>query len=309
MQHPGLGKDKDKDVFKKIEQLTRDLVGANELELEIPHDEDLVLVKMQRMRLPLESFGTGIHHLVILCAALAMHDKCAVCIEEPEIHMHPDLQRKFVRFITTQTSNQYFISTHSNVWIDSGPDIGVYHVRHDGNRTLVEQTAATANARTILTDMGYKASDLLQCNGIVWVEGPSDRVYLKKWLSLAAPELVEGIHYSVTFYGGKVLAHFSGTDDPVDDLVTVLRINRHAVIMMDRDGDNETATLNANKKRIAEELGSDSCWVTAGREVENYLRPELISSVLTQKYNAPVTVTFDKNGLIVVEKRCQFFRG
>ena len=119
--------------------------------------------------------------------------------------------------------------------------------------------------------MGYKASDLLQANGIIWVEGPSDRIYLNKWLGLVAPDLKEGIHYSVAFYGGKVLSHFSGEDDPVADLVQVLRINRNAMWMMDRDGDDETAKLNAHKGRIIEELGNDSCWVTKGREVENYL--------------------------------------
>lgn len=29
-----------------------------------------------------------------------------------------------------------------------------------------------------LDDLGVKASDLLQANGIIWVEGPSDRAYI-----------------------------------------------------------------------------------------------------------------------------------
>ena len=31
----------------------------------------------------------------------------------------------------------------------------------------------------ILDDLEARASDLLQANGIVWVEGPSDRIYFK----------------------------------------------------------------------------------------------------------------------------------
>src|SRR5262245_9835315 len=106
------------------------------------------------------------------------------------------------------------------------------------------------------------AQGLLQANGIIWVEGPSDRVYLNRWLGFVAPNLVEGIHYSIAFYGGKLLAHLSCEDDPVADLFRVLRINRHALLMVDRDGDNEAAQLNQSKERILDELGPDSCWVT-----------------------------------------------
>ena len=32
----------------------------------------------------------------------------------------------------------------------------------------------------VLDDLGAKASDIFQSNGIIWVEGPSDRIYIKK---------------------------------------------------------------------------------------------------------------------------------
>ena len=80
--------------------------------------------------------------------------------------------------------------------------MNVYHVRFDGVRTLVTPATTTAQSAEALADMGYKASDLLQSNGVVWVEGPSDRVYLTKWLSILAPEFVEGIHYAIMYYGG-----------------------------------------------------------------------------------------------------------
>ncbi len=143
--------------------------------------------------------------------------------------------------------------------------------------------------------MGYKANDLLQANGIIWVEGPSNRVYLNRWLNIVAPDLVEGIHYAIAFYGGKVLAHFTCTDDPVEDLVQVLRFNRHAAVMMDRDGDSDTAKLNKNKERIAGELSEGFCWVTKGREVENYLPQRLLADYLAQRYSKSLPVRFSRN--------------
>lgn len=218
-----------------------------------------------------------------------------VTVEEPEIHLHPELQRKFIRFLATETDNTYFLTTHSNAFLDTLPDVNVYHVDYDGRTSSVRWVQTPAAAREILTDMGYKASDLLQANGVVWVEGPSDRVFLNRWLNLVAPELVEGIHYSIAFYGGKVLSHFSAADDPVEDLVQVLRINRNAVVVMDRDGDDETARLNRSKARIQSELHSDACWVTQGREVENYLSEELIRRSLATDYETVNRVEFGMN--------------
>ncbi len=222
MQHPRIGDEDQREVFDDIQDFVCDLVAEPGLLLEVPPSEDAVYVSMHGKRLPLESYGTGLHQLVILCAALAMHDDHIVCIEEPEIHIHPELQRKFLRFIAEETNHRYFITTHSNVFLDAQPDVAIYHVTHDGTKSTMARVDASSRARDVLADLGYKASDLLQANCVIWVEGPSDRVYLNKWLSLAAPELVEGIHYSITFYGGKVLGHFTASDDPAEDLVEVL---------------------------------------------------------------------------------------
>lgn len=294
MQHPTVGNDREQRVFDRIQDFVRDLLREPDLVMEVPPSEDAIILTL-RNRLYLQSYGTGVHQLVILCAALAMHENYIVCIEEPEIHMHPELQRRFIRFIAEETNNRYFITTHSNVFLDLLPDVALYHVTHDGEKSKVTRVEATPAARNVLADLGYKASDLLQANCVIWVEGPSDRVYLNKWLSLIAPELIETVHYAVMYYGGKVLAHFTAVDDPEDDLVQVLRINRYAIFLMDRDAVKDGGKLNATKERILKELGEEQCWVTDGREIENYLRPELIDRYLTATCGQEVNIKFTSN--------------
>ena len=292
MQRPKIGNESENEIFNRIQSFVRDLLSEPDLLMDMPTSEEVIAIRVHGNRLPLQSYGTGVHQLVILCAALAMHENYIVCIEEPEIHMHPELQRKFLRFIAENTNNTYFITTHSNVFLDFLPDVALYHVTHDGVKSTVTHVEATPAARNVLADLGYKASDLLQANCVVWVEGPSDRIYFNKWLSLVAPDLIETVHYAVMYYGGKVLAHFTAADEPEDDLVQVLRINRHAIFRLDRDDVKDGGKLNATKERIIEELGEEQCWVTEGREIENYLRPELIDRCLTDKCGQTVNIEF-----------------
>lgn len=293
MQHPAVGHEDQRETFREIQRLVSVLLDEPDLSLEIPGTEDVIYVNRQNVRLPLASFGTGLHELIILCVVLAFHKNSIVCIEEPEIHLHPELQRKFLHFIAEHTDNRYFITTHSNVFLDARQDVAIYHVTHDGTKSTVKRVEASPHAREVLTDLGFKASDLLQANCVVWVEGPSDRVYLNKWLSLLDPDLLEGIHYSVAFYGGKVLAHFAAADDPADDLVEVLRINRHAFLIMDKDNVCPDGSLNETKERVKAEIGEDHCWVTKGREIENYLSSALVQRFLATQCAQAATVTFD----------------
>lgn len=53
----------------------------------------------------------------------------------------------------------------------------------------------------IKSRIGVKASDLLQSNCVIWVEGPSDRIYIKKWIELFdGHNLEEGLDYQFIYY-------------------------------------------------------------------------------------------------------------
>jgi hypothetical protein len=50
------------------------------------------------------------------------------------------------------------------------------------------------------------------------------------------------------------------------------------------DGDSPGATLREYKQRVGTELGADKCWITEGREIENYLPPTLLGRYLSGRY-------------------------
>ncbi|MCW3106003.1 MAG: hypothetical protein JWQ09_509 [Segetibacter sp.] len=299
MKNADLGEDENKNKLLLIEEIAREMIGVENLTIEVPHTKDKMLITIDNVRLPLENFGTGIHEIILLCSALIVHQNHLVCLEEPEIHLHPELQRKFLKFLS-QTNNQYFITTHSNVFLDyANSDVSIYHFRHDGISTKINRCIADSHTKGIVEDLGFKQSDLLQSNGIIWVEGPSDRAYLNKWISLINPNLKEGIDYTIMFYGGKLLSHFTCLFDFVkDEFIYLLRINKNAYIIMDRDG--LSGKINETKTRISKEIGEGHFWVTQGREIENYLSKNIINKWLFSKGQKPINEQLSTNDKIEI---------
>jgi hypothetical protein len=149
----------------------------------------------------------------------------------------------------------------------------------------VERVTSDRHRSAICEDLGYHPSDLLQANCVIWVEGPSDRIYLNYWLQALASEFIEGIHYSIMFYGGRLASHLCGSDIEVmlDDFISLRRLNRRGVIVIDSDKNSSNADLNETKLRLMKEFneGPGHAWVTAGREIENYLPVDQVKTAIS----------------------------
>lgn len=105
--------------------------------------------------------------------------------EELENNLHSSLQRRLLKYIEELANNgaTFFLTTHSNVTLDvfQNTDItNVIHIVKDYDEVKVLNITNKIQKNSILNDLGVKASDLLQSNGIIWVEGPSDKVYINK---------------------------------------------------------------------------------------------------------------------------------
>lgn len=271
---------------------------------------EILFEDANKNRIALSNMGSGIKTVLLVLLNLIARPEYEneskntyiFAFEELENNLHPSLQRRLYNYIieySKKHSAYFFITTHSNIVIDifgANEHAQIIHVENDGVRSKTTTVLSNEGTKRILHDLGIKASDLLQCNGVIWVEGPSDRNYINKWLELLAPDLKEGLHYSIMFYGGRLLSNLSFDSESFNkEVIPLLKINRNAFVIIDRDGKITSPKLNETKRRINQEIGDDHCWITEGREIENYLSEEVVTNWLLGRHGTNVQFVNDKN--------------
>lgn len=257
---------------------------------------EIYLEEEHKGRIPLSQSGSGLKTVmsVLACLILVPHlenkslDQYIFGFEELENNIHPALLRRLNDYIYNASLEHdfiYFLTTHSNVLIDQfskQSDAQIVHIKNDGQASKCSTASTYIENNGILDDLDVRASDILQANGVIWVEGPSDRIYLNRWVDLWSDgHLKEGTHYQIIFYGGRLLSHLTA-ENPynVQDGISILKANRNAIILIDSDKRNQQSRINDTKQRIKKEFDDlDAfCWITKGKEIENYIPVDAVNS-------------------------------
>lgn len=291
-------------------------------------------------RVSLSKCGSGLKTVLLVLLNLYAYEqiendrgsKRIFIFEELENNLHPALQRRLFSFLHNYvTRNGYFafITTHSNVVIDQYSfynNASLYSIRKDDERIVMEEVKSIFQKRNVLDELDIRASDLLQTNAIIWVEGPSDRVYINKLLSFYSEgNIQEGIQYQFLYYGGRLLSHYSASEDDISNLLSIIKVNRNSIIVIDSDKKNKQQAINNTKKRIKEEFDNMQlfCWITRGREIENYIPIEALKAyfgnndipsfgqfddfaIYAEKVNAGSGKAFERNKVAFAEKIIQY---
>ncbi|MEM6381302.1 MAG: AAA family ATPase [Pseudomonadota bacterium] len=269
---------------------------------------EIYLTEASKGDVPLSQSGSSLKSVFIILAMLRLvpridntdWSKTIFVVEEPENNLHPALLRRLLEFLARQRDEKSFslvITTHSPIcidWASGRNDTQLIHVRHKAGQSSCHRALGYKAKRDVLDDLDIRASDILQANCVLWVEGPTDRLYLRRWIDLISNgTLKESVHYTIMFYGGRLLSHLDALPpDETDELISLISINRNAAILLDSDRRPNTNAsrrprprLNDTKQRMVGEIEAIGgfAWVTAGREVENYIPAVVLQRIEDQE--------------------------
>ena len=252
-------------------------------------------------KIPISSSGSGLRTILLVLIKLFLETRenendvlenslnnTVFIFEELENNLHPAIQRNLFEFLyqwSKENNSQIFLTTHSTVPINmfSGRDnVTLTHIKKENNRIITNSALSFIENEDILMSLGVRASDILQSNAVIWVEGPSDRIYINKWIELYSKgTLKENIHYQILFYGGRLLSHLTGKVDESNELIQLFRANLHSIIVIDSDKTDSKKRINQTKLRIKKEFMQNQAivWITQGKEIENYLSRNIFNKV------------------------------
>lgn len=269
----------------------------------IPHiKSDVLFVKIgTEKEYPIYNLGDGIQSLIILTFPLFKYkgENLLFFIEEPELYLHPGMQRKFLEIITHEKFDgyQYFLTTHSNHFLDMTLDMDKMSI-YSFNKELEDADSREKNATFIIENvsneddnvlkmLGVKNSAVFLSNCTIWVEGITDRYYIRHFLNLyqetlnKAPVYKEDIHYSFVEYSGNNITHWSFLDEnDNEDEETFKSINESRVcgtlfLITDKDSKKK----ETRQSKLAQALG-ERYYCLECREIENVLTATTLKKVI-----------------------------
>lgn len=301
LQHFLLGQPEDRELVKHYEKLLGEEFFDGETITLIPEiKRDVVSIKIgNEKQFPIFDLGDGLQQVIIITSAIYLVEKPSLFfIEEPEAGLHPGLLKRLIDFLIKHTKHQYFLTTHSNHLLDLYHNydcVTLHKITKKLNQSDVNfEITDCANDRTILSELGVSPSSVYLSNSTIWVEGITDRLYLRCFMQkyiesqcnaekLKLQRYLENYHYSFVEYQGGTLGHWNFDDDNVDggDVGGLCAVKLCANAFLIADGDIKS---KGNRLDTLMSQLSDKLYVTKGKELENMLPDVIVKKVADEVF-------------------------
>ena len=270
---------KDK-ILEYSEETGADKGGMPDFDAEISEQEMLfalrMIVKKSGLKLPIKNNGLGYNNLLFIALILAkiqmersasMGDNAKIfpimAIEEPEAHLHPSMQFKFLQFIEKnlnehKQARQVFITSHST-HITSAVDLdsiiclyedvnGIRRVGYPGSVFLDDKDDQDSKIY-VKRFLDATKSNMLFANRLIFVEGISEQLLFPCFAAyLDKEEHLLNEHVCIVNVDSRTFKHFLKIFEYHPD-EKPFAINKKVVCITDADPVKKKKEPEGNNRR------------------------------------------------------------
>lgn len=192
----------------------------------------LIVKNETGIRLPITQNGLGYNNLIYMSLLLSKMQKNAsgnylgsnaktfsiLAIEEPEAHLHPNMQYKFLKFLKTHQKgkvNQVFVTSHSpniTAAVDLKNIIILYKYNNKisisyPGKVFKNNKEDKKSKNYVQRFLDVTKADMFFAESLILVEGISEQLLIPEFAKRLGTDLTD-LHVSVINIGGKYFEHF-----------------------------------------------------------------------------------------------------
>jgi predicted ATP-dependent endonuclease of OLD family len=237
----------------------------------------------------LSNTSSGLQELAVLVTKIKTSPvDNALCIEEPELHLHAGAQRALRGIIEDFSGDhQFFITTHSTIFANAGPDSSVYLVTKKDGQSHVVRLSGAEELKSVKWELGHSNVDYYAFDLIVFIEGDTEKEVL--------PAVAEALGYDLTRAGIYLQnVRGSGKAKKIGQFLEYLR-DSDIVPFVIADGDKEVKQKIEDWERAQLiPRGNFRIW---DLEFEDLFPPDLIAECCSELgYKGVTTTELQKRG-------------
>lgn len=290
---------KDNDDWQEITKLVNEWFGV---ELLVPQytkgisTEIKVEYKSNGRIFDIISGGSGFHQILTLLAFFYGYSGTTMLFDEPDAHLHVNLQRKIVNYFIEKNERQFLIATHSEEFIK---DVDIHSILSilSGKPRRVDTREKVLRALSEIDN-----NDVFRTEGspyILYIEGEDDERILAAWANVLQKNEVYQKFYPYIL-GGTSKDVMKNRSDTHFNALKQINSSLKRVLLLDYDEsesfhpDKENPCLKEwKRKNIDNYLLVPDAWIRAIRAVFKVNEADL----LTQPYENIVKNFFEAENL------------
>ncbi|WP_304511741.1 ATP-dependent nuclease [Desulfobacula sp.] len=250
-----------KKIYETFEYITNSKFNV------VPNTDNMIelFYKSDTNWINAEACGLGLTDVLIIVTVLNVFENKVVLIEEPENHLHADFQKRLLFYLTSIKFKQFFISTHSSIFLNIDIIDKIFYCQNNAEITITDQTTKSE----IFNALGYSITENIVADILILLEGPTDIPVVKemlKWVDI-------GSHHNIKYWplGGDIMAS-------LDLSVFAERNNVFALIDSDPGSKSQRTRFARNCKK-----NQIYCKKLNKYSIENYFNLEVLRKIFPQQ--------------------------